>query len=308
MYWGRSFGLLPLCLLLAGLLSQGSPETMLIPACRSEVLPFRPDSADLAAETALEKELLSLTNQQRLQQGLHELIPDEALTQIARNHSRGMAKQGFISHDRPSGNLQSRMERAGYLYEVVRENVASACTVATAQRLLIASLPHQENILASDVSRVGIGVVRYNPPFDKQLYITEIFAVPRKEYQPASVQEIVMNRVNELRQRNGSDSVQQDPVLENLAVKSVSSLEVPVKREAVRRLLEDSAKQLQKEGRIGLSRMDAAVQLLRNPKNVSIPDHAKENQARIFGTAARQIQNGLHENVFLVLTLIGYTP
>ena len=47
----------------------------------------------------LEQEMLLLTNQHRNLRGLPELVLDEALTQIAREHSIGMAQQGFISHN-----------------------------------------------------------------------------------------------------------------------------------------------------------------------------------------------------------------
>jgi uncharacterized protein YkwD len=307
MCFGRPVGLLSVCLFLGGLCSQGLPGKPLISECESEALPPLQNSVESPPETALECELLSLTNQQRLRQGLHELTTDAVLTQIARDHSRGMAKQGFISHEKPSGNLPSRMERAGYLYEVVRENVASAGSIAKAQSLLIASSPHKRNILAGDVTRVGIGIVRHKPPFDKQLYVTQIFAAPRKEYRPSAVQKMLADQINEMRRRNGSDLIQPDPALEALAARSVSSLEMPIQKEAVRRMLEVSANELQKEGRVKLSRVDAAVQLLRNPKNISIPDHVKEKQARIFGTAVRPIQNSSNQNAFLVLTLIGYT-
>jgi hypothetical protein len=118
---------------------------------------------------------------------------------------------------------------------------------------------------------------------------------------------MVMNQVDEMRRLSGSESIQPDPLLEDLAARSVNSLEMPIQKEAVRRLLEVSANELQKEGRVELSRLDAAVQLLRNPRNISIPDHVKEKQARIIGTAVRRVQNSPNQNAFLVLTLIGYT-
>jgi uncharacterized protein YkwD len=168
-------------LLLSGLLPCGSHSLLPVPECRSAELSNLPDIGNLNSEPDLEQELLQLTNQQRIQQGLQPLALDSSLIQIAREHSRGMAQQGFISHEQPSGDLKVRMQRAGYLYQVARENVASALTISKAQSALIESLPHKSNILAQDVSRVGIGIARLQPPLDKHLYITEIFAAPRNE-------------------------------------------------------------------------------------------------------------------------------
>jgi len=305
MRFRRLGALLPLILLCGGFIATG----LLSPAqeCRGEVNASLPNTTLYIPESDLELELLALTNQQRLEQGLPALVPDAALTQIARKHSYGMAQQGFISHDQPSGDLKTRMQRAGYLYNVVRENVACARTISVAQNLLIQSPPHKKNILAKDVSRVGIGIVRYKPPYDRQLYITEIFAIPRREYPASAVQNIAVNKVNELKQKNGTVSVQPDPQLENLALRSVESLKVPVERQELRRLLVESAGNLQRDGRSDLSRLDVAVQLVHNPESLSMPDQAGDKEAGLIGTAVRKISNYKNQTAFLVLTLIGFT-
>jgi hypothetical protein len=303
----RSGGILAMFLFIVGIVFPVSPSFGADRECRSREISGPLTSAESRPEIVLEEELLALTNQQRANQGLPILTPDTALIRIARDQSQGMAQQGFISHEQPSGDLQTRMHRAGYLYDVVRENVASARTVTIAQNLLLDSPPHKSNILAADVARVGIGIVRYKPPFDKQLYITEIFAGPLEENQPGAVKELALRRVNELRGQSGSGLVQPDPLLENLATRSVASLQVPVKREDIRRLLATSVGELQNEGRLELSRLDAAVQLLHNPHNLSIPEEAREKKAGAFATAVRQITDSQNQTAFLVLTLIGFT-
>lgn len=304
----RRFGaLLPLLLLFGGFPCPGFLQLPLVPECRGEAPTNHLNTIAYKAEAVLEQELLALTNYQRIQKGLQELIPDDTLIQIARDHSHGMAQQGFISHDQPSGDLQTRMHRAGYPYERARENVAKARTVSIAQNLFINSPKHRNNMLAANVTRAGIGIVRCKPPFDGYLYITEIFAVPHEEYSSAAVQNLALDRVNDLRFQNGSASIQPDPFLENLASRSLSSLEVPVKRADIQRLLQDSADELISKGRTELARLDLSVQLLHNPKNLSIPEQASEKRADIFGTAVRQVTDSQNQAAFLVLTLIGFT-
>jgi len=301
----RIAGLL-LIFLFSGFLPSGPNVVSLVPECRSEGLPNPANAIDPDPERGWEQELLVLTNQQRIQQGLQALILDDELTRIAREHSNGMAQQGFISHDQPSGDLKTRMNRAGYLYEVARENVASARTVAKAHSALIESPAHKDNILAKDVTRVGIGIARFQPPLDKHLYITEVFADPRDEYQPAVVQTLLTSRVNELRQR-GAGSMLRDPILEELASRSVRSLTLPYNRRDLQNVLRTSANELQESGKTEMSRLEVDVQLVHNPQNLSIPVPERDGQAKIYGSAVRQVMDSQNQTAFLVLTLIGIT-
>ncbi len=297
--------LLSLFLLLGTFLLPGSHRLSFVSECIAAEPSSLPNNTVIpSSEFNLEHELLMLTNQYRIRQGLKMLSPDDALIRIAREHSQGMAQQGFISHDQPSGNLKTRMNRAGYLYEVVRENVASAQTITWAQNALVASPGHAENILANDITRVGIGIVRLPPPFHKRLYITEIFAYPRDPYKPYMVHSLLENRVEELRQE-GIGSFLPDPEFEKLASRSVLSLRVPFNREDLRNLLAASAQELQEKA--DLSRLEINVQLLRNPKNLRIPASAREGQAKMYGSAVRQVTDDQNEVAFLVLTLIGIT-
>jgi uncharacterized protein YkwD len=303
MQYRRSGGLLAIILLFAGFLLPGSRSASLAAESKAAGL-F--NTTERSAEQDLENELLTLTNQHRIRQGLQELIPDDALAAIAREHSRGMAQQGFISHDLPSGDLATRMDRAGYSHEVARENVARAQTVTGAQYALINSPAHESNILANDVTRVGIGIVRFPPPLSKQLYITEIFASPRDVYPPAVVQKLLASRVDQLRQ-SGAGSMLPDPVLEKMASRSVLSLNVPLKREELQSLLAASANELQQNGDAELSRVEINVQLLHNPNNLKVPAQGREGQARMYGSAVRQVMDSHNQTAFLVLTLIGFT-
>jgi len=299
-----SAGLLPLSLILGAFLFSGSQDLFLARECRATDFPNLSYTPNPNPEFALEHELLILTNQYRIRHGLEALTEDNALTQIAREHSQGMAQQGFISHDQPSGNLKTRMNRAGYKYEAARENVACARTITWAHKALIASPEHEENMLARDITRVGIGIVQFPPPFLKRLYITEIFANPRSQYQLATVQTLLENRVNELRQV-GVGSFLPDPDFEKLASRSIHSLNIHFNREELRSMLAASAEELHEKA--DLSRLEIDVQLLRNPKNLSIPASRREGQAKVYGSAVRQVNDDQNQVAFLVLALIGIT-
>jgi uncharacterized protein YkwD len=98
----RVSSLLPFLLFLGGFPCAGFLDLSPVPECRGDVLTNTPNTIGYETEAALEEELLELTNQHRIGQGLRALASDDALMQIAREHSYEMAQQGFISHDLPS--------------------------------------------------------------------------------------------------------------------------------------------------------------------------------------------------------------
>jgi hypothetical protein len=304
-YRSRSAALLYF-LLISGFLFLNPCRLSIAQECCSEQLSNMPNTARFSPEPTLEQEMLSLTNQHRIGRGLQPLVMDDALSQIARKQSLGMLLQGFISHSQPLGNLRVRMTRAGYSYEVARENVATAPTIEKAQNALTESPRHESNILASDVTRVGIGVAQCPLPFSRQLYITEIFATPLKEYPPVVVEQMLANRVDEMRQ-SGAGSMLLDPALERLASSSLLSISMPYKKDELQNLLTASANELQDESRKELSRVQANVQLLHDPKSLAIPNQVRDGQARTYGAAIRQVKDSQNQTAFLVLTLIGFS-
>jgi hypothetical protein len=86
----------------------------------------------------------------------------------------------------------------------------------------------------------------------------------------------------------------------------VLSLNIPFSKEDLRNLLSESANEL--EEKMELSRLEVDVQLLRNPKNLSIPAAERQGQAKIYGSAIRQVKDDQNQMAFLVLTLIGIAP
>jgi uncharacterized protein YkwD len=289
--------------LLSGCLLPGFCQQPVARECCSEQSSNLLNTTGFGPEPTLEQEMLALTNQHRIQKGLQVLVLDDTLSQIAHEQSVGMLLQGFISHVQPSGNLKARMTRAGYPYEVARENVAMAPSLERAQYALIESPVHEGNILAGDVTRLGIGIARC-PQTGRQLYITEIFAAPRKEYAKTAVEQILEVKVDELRQ-NGLGSMIQDPALEKIATNSLLSISLPYKKEELQSLLTTSAGELHDESKSALSRVQANVQLLHDPKNLVIPSQIHDGQARSYGAAIRQVTDNQNQTAYLVLTLIG---
>jgi uncharacterized protein YkwD len=297
----------PFCFLLLMGLFCASNTLSFIPKCLSAEALNIPERKHSSPYTSLEQELLALINQQRSQQELDPLVIDNDLTAIAREHSQGMARQGFISHNLPFGDLKARLQRAGYLYDVARENVASAQTIQKAHVALLNSLPHKAFMLAKDVTHVGIGIVQFSAPHNSQLYLTEIFTNPRDEYPMPSVQTLLGNRIDELRLKNPG-SLLPDPILEEIASRSIQSIDLPFASNELQNLASVSAGKLLENGQSQLARLEVEMQMVHNPNNLCIPSLSLDKRARIYGSAVRKIIDDKNEPAFLVLALIGIAP
>jgi len=129
------------------------------------LLPHLDVRGDVASEEEL---LLSLINQERNSRGISGLNPHPVLQLVAKNYSREMIEHGFFSHTSAvdGSKPQDRVNRSGY-YDgyngqmVVRENLALISGPAkgsAAHQNFISSEGHRQNLLASDVNEVGIGI------------------------------------------------------------------------------------------------------------------------------------------------------
>ena len=108
-----------------------------------------------------ERELLVLLNRDREAAGLPALMRDARLQEIARSHSREMARTGEVVHvSAKTGGAVDRV-RAAELSPMPRtlaENVGRAFSTAEVERGFMGSPGHRANILNASVTHVGIGV------------------------------------------------------------------------------------------------------------------------------------------------------
>jgi uncharacterized protein YkwD len=275
-----------------------------IPDCRAEESSIPSKAKKLESSHSQEQELFALVNKNRIENNLPPLLIDESLMRIAQEHSEEMAKQGLISHDQPSGDLQVRMNRAGYLYEAASENIARSRSIPYAHTGFLNSPIHKNNILAKDVTHIGIGVYR-DPGFcEKYLVITEIFAAPRKSYQASAIQDTLVNQIRKL-QLQGAVATNSDPLLDKMASQSLDALPVPYNREELRNLLSKSAGELREIGKTDLSKLEVVVQFLEDPREITFPSSKRQGQALLYGAAVRQIKDIRNQPAFLVMTLLG---
>ena len=145
---------------------------------------------EMPLHTTLEQQLADLINEERTQRRLRLLQINPIAVAVAREHSDEMRDKNYFSHDSPTPDRKTPLDR--YLLKapekpaVIAENISrrwsnyeyslNAANIATAHRELMDSKHHRENILLRDVTHLGIGIA-VNERGD--FWITELFVRPR---------------------------------------------------------------------------------------------------------------------------------
>jgi uncharacterized protein YkwD len=114
----------------------------------------------LTVDEAAEEQMLTLINFERRKAGVHDLAIRSEFVPVARAHATDMWERKYFSHYSPEGDdVGDRLGAQGINYFVAGENLALAPTVTIAHSGLMQSEGHRANILSTDFSRVGVGVI-----------------------------------------------------------------------------------------------------------------------------------------------------
>lgn len=108
-----------------------------------------------------EQLLIDLTNQERAKEELRPLKPHPLLMRAAREHAANMARQQKMDHVLDGKEPRDRVRQVGYRFRHLGENVASGYrTPEGVVRGWMGSEGHRANILRSEFTEIGVGVVR----------------------------------------------------------------------------------------------------------------------------------------------------
>jgi len=120
-----------------------------------------------SAQSASELEILSRTNQVRLERGLKPLQWDNAAYKAAQGHARDMLDRNYFAHESPEGtDVSARLQAAGATEVTVGENLATfenyadATIVKRAMDGWINSPGHRANLLFTSFTHLGVAIVR----------------------------------------------------------------------------------------------------------------------------------------------------
>ncbi|WP_010096520.1 CAP domain-containing protein [Ornithinibacillus scapharcae] len=109
-----------------------------------------------------ESDVVTLTNKERQQAGLSLLEVDNALSNVAREKSNDMQRNGYFSHTSPTyGSPFDMMRDFGITYQSAGENIAQGQrTPDEVVQAWMNSEGHRANILNPDFTHIGVG---YDP-------------------------------------------------------------------------------------------------------------------------------------------------
>lgn len=251
-----------------------------------------------------ERAMHARVNRDRAAQGLPALTYDERLADIARFHSADMRDHRFFAHDSPnSGSLQDRLNAAGYLSLAARENLSEAPDIDKGQEGLLNSPGHYANIMADDVTHIGIGIVPGGVHEPGNLTITQVFARPGREESPQQARAAIIDAVQQARRNAGLGLAQQSPLLGELAERHVATL---AKDDQQLNHIGDSiTEEVSKRREPGQSGVVINAQRLSDSSAFQVPERLLQNAQASFGVAVSPTQDAGGRPLLQVLLLVG---
>ena len=132
----------------------------------------------VSSASSLERRAFDLINAERRAGGQAPLVWDDELCRMARQHSEGMARQNFFSHEGPDGDMVERARALGIrgwraLGENIAYNQGFDDPAAFAVERWMGSAKHRANILSGMFTRSGLGISR---AADGRIFFTQVFA------------------------------------------------------------------------------------------------------------------------------------
>ncbi len=142
--------------------STGARRFLTVKPATNETVPLDsiPEGAAYTSNTDDEFKMYRLVNAERLKAGVGALEQSDFLTEIARAYGKDMVNRRFFSHQSPEGEVASdRLNKAKIRFGIVGENLAYAPNVTIAMNGLMESEGHRRNIVESEFTVIGIGVI-----------------------------------------------------------------------------------------------------------------------------------------------------
>ncbi|MDO5397399.1 MAG: stalk domain-containing protein [bacterium] len=120
------------------------------------------DSSEAVNDDEWAQELLRLTNDIRIQNGLNPLVWDDELAEVGRVHCMDMAAREYFDHNTPEGLTPfDRMHNAGIWPVYAGENIAAGqINPADVTEAWMNSPEHRDNILNPNFTRLGAAFFR----------------------------------------------------------------------------------------------------------------------------------------------------
>ena len=157
--------------------------------------------ASSGEDSAAERQLLELANQDRRKAGVPPLRADESLTAAARAHAQLLVANAQLEHQFPGEpSLLQRIAQVSSLrLDRAGENIAHDFCAAGAEQSFMLSPPHRENLLDRGFNVAGFAAIWSRG----RLYVVQDFGHEVVAHTAAQTRELVSHAVNDVRTQAG---------------------------------------------------------------------------------------------------------
>ncbi|HEX2881431.1 MAG TPA: CAP domain-containing protein [Polyangiaceae bacterium] len=281
---------------------------LLLAACqRVPPAPFGAGLPKVAATPQvreMEHAMFQRVNADRRAHGLAALRYDERLADVGRYHSQDMRDHKFFEHDSPTtGSLDNRLNRAGYLFSLARENLSEAPDVQTSEDGLLKSPGHFANIMSPDVTHIGVGIVQGGVLDGRNFLFTQVFAKPTVQETPAAAQRSILQQLNQRRAAQQLPALTAHPLLTKLAMAHIAEVDPNDGGRSLGRVGEEISKEVAAQKNTGFSGVLLMGQLLVDSSTVEVPAVLLQSGSHI-GLAVRRAPNEIGRPMLQVLFVI----
>jgi hypothetical protein len=138
--------------------------------------------------------VISLTNEERGEEGLGSLKASALLNQAAQLKANDMAAKSYYAHVSPDGTIPPAwLNKVGYKYQIMGENLVIDRT--SSEQVVSAwmgSEAHRENILNPQFTEIGIGIAYGRYKEQDTTYVVQMLARPLGGSAPAPVKTVTV--------------------------------------------------------------------------------------------------------------------
>lgn len=249
-----------------------------------------------------ERAMVERLNRDRAAKGLGPLRLDPQLSEVARHHSADMRDHGFFEHDSPrTGSVDNRLDAAGYSFLTARENLSEAPDIERSQDGLLDSPPHYANIMADDVTHVGVGIVSGGVHDPRNLTVTQVFARPLSQESSERALGQLLGRLASERAASRRSPAQKNTRLMQLAARHLEALDEEGSPASVERASRGIVEAL--DGKQA-AKLLISTQRVPSSDQFAFPDQLREAKACSVGLAVRRVSGEKGRPSLQVLLLV----
>ena len=253
----------------------------------------------------MEREMFRLLNKARAEENLPPLEYDDKLADIARRHSADMRDNTFFQHkSKKTGTLEDRMAAAPYNALTMRENLADARDARRGHDGLMESPGHYANIMAKDVTHVGVGIVQ-KPRKPYNFLFTQVFARPFVPESGAEARQRILDAVQAARKGKRLKPLEPATKLDVVAVQGVNSVPSKPTKADMKKASQAVTARLKKKPVQRLRSVAVSVQYLAQSGDYTVPPELVDPTTTVYGLAVRRVAEKKGRPMLIVLTLVG---